>query len=87
MAPRPSPPQLATPPVTASTAVATKQRTPHRIALVRLATNPDTPAHAAKHTTEGKNKKDILRYLKRTIAREVFHLTTLPQPVQSTTDL
>ena len=60
---------------------------PHRIALARLATNPDTPAHAAKHTTEGKNKKDILRYLKRTIAREVFHLTTHPQPVQSTTDL
>ena len=60
---------------------------PHRIALARLAINPDTPAHAAKHTTEGKNKKDILRCLKRTIAREVFHLIAHPQPVQSTTDL
>ena len=59
----------------------------HRIALVRLATDPDTRAHAAKRTAEGKSKKDILRCLKRAIAREVFHLTTHPQPVQSTTDL
>ena len=55
----------------------------HRIALVRLATDPDTRAHAAKR----KSKKDILRCLKRAIAREVFHLTTHPQPVQSAADL
>ena len=30
----------------------------HRIALVRLATDPDTRAYAAKHTAEGKSKKD-----------------------------
>ena len=55
----------------------------HRIALVRLATDPDTRAHAAKR----KSKKDILRCLKRAIAREVFHLIAHPQPVQSTADL
>lgn len=59
----------------------------HRIALVRLATDPDTRAHAAKRTAEGKSKKDILRCLKRATAREVFHLITHPQPVQSTADL
>lgn len=59
----------------------------HRIALVRLATDPDTRAYAAKRTAEGKSKKDILRCLKRATAREVFHLTTHPQPVQSTADL
>ena len=59
----------------------------HRIALVRLATDPDTRAYAAKRTAEGKSKKDILRCLKRAIAREVFHLITHPQPVQSAADL
>ena len=41
----------------------------------------DTHAYAAK------SKKDILRCLKRAIAREVFHLITHPQPVQSAADL
>lgn len=59
----------------------------HHIALVRLATDPDTRAHAAKRTAEGKSKKDILRCLKHAIAREAFHLITHPQPVQSTADL
>jgi|GEM_PF-912130 IS110 family transposase len=47
----------------------------------------DTHAYAAKRTAEGKSKKDILRCLKRAIAREVFHLITHPQPVQSAADL
>ncbi len=59
----------------------------HCIALVRLATDADTRAYAAKRTAEGKSKKDILRCLKRAIAREVFHLITKPQPVQSAADL
>ena len=59
----------------------------HRIALVRLATDADTRAYAAKRTAEGKSKTDILRCLKRAIAREVFHLITKPQPAQSAADL
>jgi len=42
----------------------------HQIAIVRLATDPTTRAYAAKRTTEGKTKKDILRCLKRAIARQ-----------------
>lgn len=59
----------------------------HRIALVRLATDPDTRAYAAKRTAEGKTKKDILRCLKRAIAREVFHLIISPSPAETSTDL
>lgn len=59
----------------------------HRIALVRLATDPDTRAYATKRTTEGKTKKDILRCLKRAIAREVFHLIISPPPAETSTDL
>lgn len=59
----------------------------HRIALVRLATDPDTRAYAAKRTTEGKTKKDILRCLKRAIAREVFHLIANPSPAENSADL
>lgn len=59
----------------------------HRIALVRLATDPDTRAYAAKRTTEGKSKKDILRCLKRAIAREVFHLIANPRTAETSADL
>lgn len=59
----------------------------HRIALVRLATDPDTRAYAAKRTAEGKSKKDILRCLKRAIAREIFRLIANPQPADSSADL
>lgn len=59
----------------------------HRIALVRLATDPDTRTYAAKRTAKGKSKKDILRCLKRAIAREVFRLIANPQPADSSTDL
>ncbi|MEC5182360.1 transposase [Arthrobacter sp. CG_A4] len=59
----------------------------HRIALVRMATDPETKEYVAKRSSEGKTKKDILRCLKRTIAREVFHLITNPQPVISGPEL
>lgn len=59
----------------------------HKIAIARLATDPDTRAYAARRTAEGKTKKDILRCLKRAIAREVFHLITNPRPAQNSADL
>lgn len=59
----------------------------HRIALVRLATDPDTRAYAAKRTSDGKSKKDILRCLKRAIAREVFHLIASPASAEDSADL
>lgn len=45
----------------------------HLIAVCRLRYDPRTRAYAARRTTEGLSKKDILRCLKRFIAREVFN--------------
>ncbi len=43
-----------------------------RIAIVRLSHDPRTRDYLAKRTGEGKNTGEILRCLKRYIAREVF---------------
>lgn len=59
----------------------------HQIAINRLATDPATQAYATKRTGEGKTNKDILRCLKRAIAREIHHLITNPQPAEDSTDL
>jgi len=48
-----------------------------RIAIVRLATDPDTRAYLARRTREGKTKTEAIRCIKRYIAREVF--AALPQ--------
>jgi transposase len=48
-----------------------------RIAIVRLATDPDTRAYLDRRTAEGKTKTEAIRCIKRYIAREVFAL--LPQ--------
>ncbi len=55
------------------------------IAVCRLRCCPDTRAYAARRTTEGKTKKEIMRCLKRYIAREVYaslraDLRALPSP-------
>lgn len=43
-----------------------------RIAMVRMATCPRTRAYVAKRTAEGRTKKEIIRCLKRYIARELY---------------
>jgi transposase len=43
------------------------------IAVCRLRCCPRTRAYAAKRTAQGLSKKDILRCLKRFIAREIYH--------------
>jgi transposase len=45
----------------------------HMIAVCRLRHCERTKAYATKRTTEGLNKREILRCLKRYIARETFH--------------
>jgi transposase len=45
----------------------------HLIAVYRLGICPRTQAYAARRTRQGKSKADILRCLKRAIAREVYH--------------
>ena len=48
-----------------------------RIAIVRLATDPETRAYLDRRTAEGKTKTEAIRCIKRYIAREVF--AALPQ--------
>jgi transposase len=51
-----------------------------RIVLVRMATDPRTRAYVARRTAEGRTKKEIIRCLKRYVARELYpHLTPLGQ--------
>ncbi len=43
------------------------------IAVCRLRHCPRTQAYATKRTSDGLNEREILRCLKRYIARETFH--------------
>jgi transposase len=52
----------------------------HVIALTRLSTCPRTRAYAARRTTDGLSKKDIMRCLKRYIARELHKILTSGNP-------
>jgi transposase len=58
-----------------------------RIAMVRLATDPDTKAYAQRRRTEGRSSREIIRCLKRYIAREVYGLLTKERHVPDTSDL
>ncbi|URN15729.1 transposase, partial [Streptomyces sudanensis] len=60
----------------------------HTIALVRMRYDTRTKDYVIRRTAEGMSKKDILRCLKRFIAREVYkHLIssqTTPKPLLQT---
>ena len=45
----------------------------HRVVVVRLRWHEQTKAYAARRMEEGRSKPEIMRCLKRFIAREVFH--------------
>ena len=52
-----------------------------RITLVRMHCHPETRLYVERRTKQGLSKLDILRCLKRYIAREVYHhLTDPPAP-------
>jgi transposase len=59
----------------------------HRIALVRMSSHPRTRGYVERQVTKGRTKKEILRLLKRAIAREIFRLLTQAYPVDDYTDL
>jgi transposase len=59
----------------------------HQIVLVRMSHDPRTKAYIAKRTADGKDTKDIIRCLKRAVAREVYHLIVHPKPVPRVDDL
>lgn len=50
------------------------------LVVSRMAWDPATRAYVARRTTEGKTKKEIIRCLKRLVAREIYKLLTQPRP-------
>ncbi|WP_062382415.1 IS110 family transposase [Demequina iriomotensis] len=59
----------------------------HTIVLNRMSNDPRTQAYIARRTAEGKDTRDIMRCLKRIVAREVFHLLVHPAPLPAIDDL
>jgi hypothetical protein len=59
----------------------------YRIALVRMARCRRTREFVARQSAAGRTKKEIIRLLKRAIAREVFRLLTTPVEVPNVEDL
>ena len=45
----------------------------HRVAMIRRRWHASTIAYATRRSAEGLSKRDILRCLKRYIAREIYH--------------
>jgi transposase len=67
-------------------------RSLHLIAVCRLRYCPRTRAYAKRRTAEGKTKAEIMRCLKRYIAREAYNalradLAASPQPTRTTTTI
>ena len=50
------------------------------IAIVRMACDPSTQSYVRRRTQEGLSKKEILRCLKRYIARQLYRLLLGPIP-------
>src|SRR5262249_669614 len=59
----------------------------YRIALVRMSAHRQTRDYVERQLAKGRTKKEILRLLKRAIAREIFRLLTRPIPVDDYQDL
>ena len=55
----------------------------HVLALGRMSWDERTREYVARRTAEGKSKKDILRCLKRYVAREVYRILTAPGALPS----
>ena len=55
----------------------------HRIVVVRLRWHEQTKAYASRRLKEGRSKAEIMRCLKRFIAREVFHTLLGRPPVRT----
>lgn len=59
----------------------------HRIMLVRMSKDLRTRDYVAKRTAQGKSKLEIMRCLKRYVAREIYRVLKNPRPVPPTNDL
>ena len=58
-----------------------------RIASVRMRHDQATIEYTQKRQAEGKTRREIIRCLKRHIAREIYHLLTNPPPTPNGNDL
>ncbi|MGA5186432.1 transposase [Streptomyces griseoincarnatus] len=59
----------------------------YRIALVRMSGDPRTRDYVARQTAAGRTKKEIIRLLKRAIAREMFRCPTTTATIPNIADL
>ncbi|OWM00757.1 IS110 family transposase [Mycolicibacterium peregrinum] len=59
----------------------------YRIALVRMSHDQRTRDYVTRQTAAGRSKKEVLRLLKRAIAREMFTHLTAPCPIDDYSDL
>jgi transposase len=57
------------------------------VVLVRMGSDPRTKDYVAKRTLEGKGKREIMRCLKRYVARELYRQIMNPAPAPSIADL
>ena len=51
-----------------------------RIVMVRMVFDARTHAYVARRTAEGRSKREIIRSLKRYVARELYRCLPRPQP-------
>jgi hypothetical protein len=58
-----------------------------RIVMVRLTCDPATQAYAERRRAEGKSDREIVRCLKRYVAREVYRYLVAPEAVPAGADL
>jgi len=54
----------------------------YRVAICRLRWDPRTRAYMERRTKDGLSKKEIIRCLKRYIARELYQLITTPNDLE-----
>lgn len=59
----------------------------HHVVLVRMGSDARTKEYVAKRTLEGKGKREIMRCLKRYVARELYRQIMNPAPAPSIGDL
>lgn len=59
----------------------------HQVVLTRMSSCPRTKNYVSKRTTEGKNKREIMRCLKRYVSREIYRQIFNPVPAPDITDL
>ena len=55
----------------------------HRVVVVRMRTHQPTVDYVRRRAAEGKSKREIIRCLKRFVAREIFgYLRRSPKPIR-----